>query len=354
MRLAALLVLATGCNALVGFDEGKLKVVDAGSGSIDAMPDAMPDATPIDAVPPDAFAGPCDPINQTNCNAGEKCTWITIDQDTAEGVVGCVPDGTVPLAGACTRGPDGATTGFDDCVAGSYCIQGACQTICTQAPDSCDANGSCTLYAGAFTSSGNMGTCAFACDPVTQKRTLDDADACGGGTNVKGCYRQFNEPKAACAETPAAAQSLGHEDTAYDWPNSVFLNGCAPGYAPLLRESTESQRVMCVAYCRPAETHSGATANEGGLPGSGYTCADRGGSGAECKYWWYFMGEEASAEADGLGFCWIPESYVGDWDVNPSTPDSAHPRCTTLSTGDVNGNGTPDHLEYGCAPYQAL
>ncbi len=352
MRFLALLLLATGCNAIFGFDESKLKLVDASTTPGDGPPmvDAMTDAMPIDAEPPDAFAGPCDPLNQTGCGGGEKCTWITIDSANGIGDVGCVPDGTIAIAGACTRGADGMTTGFDDCVGGTYCVSGQCEAICNTSPDSCPATGKCTMYSGVFPSGSNVGMCDFTCDPVTQRRLIDNATSCGAiSPAVKGCYK-IDEGKAICATTPSAAQTQTQDETAYNWPSAVFINGCAPGFQGLLRSDTQpTSPIICVAFCRPAETYVGNTANAGGQVGSGYTCADRGASGQECHFF-HFVEDPANPADNGIGFCWKPENYVGDWDNDPGTADTGYPRCSTLSNTDTDGDSIPQHIEYGCAP----
>ncbi len=183
MRYAIVVVLLAGCNQLIGFDDGELRVVDA---SVNSPDDALIDAKIPDAEPdPDAPAGACDPYAQTGCGGGAKCTWIVTDSANNGGVVGCVMDGTVAIGGACSRGADGPTTGFDDCVAGSYCADttstqaGLCQAFCSMTPDSCGGGQRCSLYGGMLGDPTDKGLCDFTCDPVTQTRTLDGAAACG-------------------------------------------------------------------------------------------------------------------------------------------------------------------------------
>ena len=98
---------------------------------------------------PDGGPGPdsepqCDPVAQTVCRGGDKCTWISIDPGNDVGVIRCVPNGSVPIGGACVYGAAGETTGYDDCVAGAICWFGACAELCAGSPDSCTAPLVCT------------------------------------------------------------------------------------------------------------------------------------------------------------------------------------------------------------------
>jgi hypothetical protein len=108
-------------------------------------------SSPIDAsTEPDAIlcGSTCNPFSQTGCAADEKCTWQQITE--TEGVVACVPDGTVALGDVCTIMDPGETAGYDDCVGGTFC-RGVCKEICVDAPDSCpDMQAACAVYVGVF------------------------------------------------------------------------------------------------------------------------------------------------------------------------------------------------------------
>jgi hypothetical protein len=200
-----------------------------------------------------------------------------------------------------------------------------------------------------------VGACDFLCDPVTQQRAYDGAPACGSpdpGTPTIGCYGLFDRPF-TCSPVPAAAQGLTHGMLPLGAPGSAYLNGCAAGYAPLLRSSASSSApIICLAFCRPVETYVGNTAGATGEPASGYTCADRGAtaSGMECHFLWTFD-STPTADRNGIGFCWQPGNYVGDWDGDLNTPDSAMPACVDLPNTDTDSDGIPQHYQYGCAPY---
>ena len=68
----------------------------------------------------------CNPVAQTGCQAGEKCTWI-IDIDGTSttpdvGHIGCAVAGTTPDGGTCQDATATANGGVDTCVAGDLCI----------------------------------------------------------------------------------------------------------------------------------------------------------------------------------------------------------------------------------------
>src|SRR4051794_3670971 len=101
-----------------------------------------PTVTPIDSSS-DSTSPTCNPLAQTGCNAGEKCTWTT-DQDTPPiGHVGCAPEAAAPKAiGAVCTDPPAGPMGYDDCAKGSVCLSGECKQICDTAggAPTCDAN----------------------------------------------------------------------------------------------------------------------------------------------------------------------------------------------------------------------
>lgn len=104
--------------------------------------------------------GLCDPVAQTGCWAAEKCSWIWIVRETDVGIVACVADGTVPAGQVCTYGPEGEATGYDDCVAGTVCIDGLCETLCSISPDTCTPPATCVAQPGLFPNHPGVGVCA--------------------------------------------------------------------------------------------------------------------------------------------------------------------------------------------------
>ena len=85
------------------------------------------DARPWDDGPDED--GFCDPVAQTGCDTGEKCTWQEVTDSL--GRIACVPVGLVTIGGACQFLPPGETAGYDDCVPGAYCLDAVCSEICS-------------------------------------------------------------------------------------------------------------------------------------------------------------------------------------------------------------------------------
>src|SRR5262245_47578047 len=92
----------------------------------------------IDAPPADA--GVSNPPTRAECAASGSCSGIIDDAAADIGHIGCAPDGTVAVGGACMNA---GGVGPDDCVAGSVCVAAECKTICdpmaAAAASGCDA-----------------------------------------------------------------------------------------------------------------------------------------------------------------------------------------------------------------------
>lgn len=318
----------------------------------------------------------CDVVAQTGCSLGERCAWIQ-DQTTPTLVaeLGCVPDGTVALGGACSIGPAGPTTGYDDCKKGLACVNLSCKTICDPfAPPSavgaCDAKHACVTYGGVFQSSGSppfAGVCEPACDPLTQQRLTDDSPSCGGAIDntqsppraSRGCYGSpsgssaptrfvcavggdpSNTSDVACTETNLCATATG----------IPYQNGCAPGFIGVLPQSTGSSTIICAAFCEPGNTSSAATANAAGKVGSQHTCPAEGAGGThECRFLWWFEGlaTPLSPSSNALGICYDYTKYQYDSN-HDQTPDTPEPSCATLSaTAHTYSQTMTDTQYWGC------
>ena len=275
----------------------------------------------------------CDPVAQTGCGTGQRCTWIVTG--TNAGHNACLADGSVDLGGTCSYGATGETTGFDTCKKGLSCIQSSCKRICSSAPDSCATNYACNIHPNSpfdLTGTLGIGFCDPTCNPLTQTRDTDGAAACGSPTPAsptKGCFG-FPGGKFTCqgviSTTKTSEMPAG---------SPAFVNSCAPGYEPLLVDMTGGSTSICVALCKPADTSTTSPANAAGLPGSGYTCPDKGaGTPNECRYWWSFENVEAdglSSYGNTLGFCFDYPHYKYDSNGD-SVEDTTDPSCTTLST----------------------
>ncbi|MGN6109026.1 MAG: hypothetical protein ACTHU0_28225 [Kofleriaceae bacterium] len=209
----------------------------------------------IDAPPP---ATVCDPVKQTGCNAGEKCTWIfdrLDDPDTAQdedlGHIGCAPAGDAAVGEACWFGggepkagvtctttadcgnadpdkPDHvcnrgqcvprAKPGTSNCVAGADCISGECKSVCdpqvAAASSGCDGMHACASYSGFYEDAdGNnvAGVCDPLCDPLKQERLAGSTTAACGSRDPAApnaaCYisrsSTFGILPSTCAPIPA-------------------------------------------------------------------------------------------------------------------------------------------------------
>ncbi len=149
---------SVGIDAAVNVDSG----MPPADGGTDAAPNA-PDAGTPDAGNPDAQTGPCDPVTQTGCASGEKCTFIIDTSDPTNNHTGCAPNGTVAAGAACTRDANGV----DDCLRPYFCSGGVCTEICSTNPESCPSTATCTPFAGLF---DDRTTSASVCRSVIRSR----------------------------------------------------------------------------------------------------------------------------------------------------------------------------------------
>ncbi|HEY4179421.1 MAG TPA: hypothetical protein VGM90_21400 [Kofleriaceae bacterium] len=102
-------------------------------------------------LPPQPDAWPyCLPVTQLGCNAGEKCTWISDQDEPSIGHIGCAPDFTTMLDAPCDA-PVAGPRGYDICAAGRFCQAGACRRICdTASATGCQQNTHCAASPPAF------------------------------------------------------------------------------------------------------------------------------------------------------------------------------------------------------------
>lgn len=268
MQKLALCAVFTALVACGGNNDSKVHIVtDSGSGS---------DST-------------CNPLAQTGCNTGEKCTWIydlvSADGTNVLGHVGCAPEGDKAVGAQCTRNAAGAQ-GYDDCTKQGFCKAkrelvgpggtGVCEQICDNAGGDpmCGTEAACVAYHNIFeVSDMNVaGVCDVKCDPFADNDPLhfDPATAPSRpGTQCQayeGCYgnpgtvlptsfscaREYNtdlHDRDECTDTSGnsmnSANPLGRVGC------GTASNGCAEGYMPLLIEETGSMVGVCVAMCKP-------------------------------------------------------------------------------------------------------
>lgn len=306
-----------------------------------------------------AGGGPvvCNPLTQAPCAVGERCAWVTTGNHF-EGHTDCLPDGTLAAGVACARD----AMGLDDCKRGLACVDGTCQTLCDlDAQSGCEVTSTCVKYsAAAFNPNGDgpVGFCALTCNPLTQKRS-DGAEACGSaepGKPNKGCYGLAGSAF-ACAPAGPADKISGVTPLGSS-PSDPYINGCAPGFLPLLLSGTGATDIICTATCEPAPTSTSTPGNAGGKIGSTKTCAAKGAGGThECRYWWSVEDPGAagypSSLGNAIGYCMDYTKYR--WDSNRDNTidlsDSVQPSCASLSpTAHTYDPTLTDNVYWGCAP----
>jgi hypothetical protein len=351
----------------------------------------------IMVVTPDAMKV-CDPLLQTDCPAGKKCTWLVDAQmPNFVGHIGCAPQGTVQLGGECTYGAPGET-GYDDCAGGLVCSgfkattgKGICKQICDQQggmPD-CGTEGVCVVYADLFdlgeTTPAAAGVCNVGCNPFAD----NDYDGMGSdfpprtGTKCsvasEGCYGAPSGGKApvtgfSCTRDLhyGSATFYGHRQqciTGNGCADPVtmkhYRNSCNQGYIPFLYETTGSTTVVCIAFCEPQNCFSGncGSGNEArwGKAPNRCTPADRigtfdgvGGSndnGEHCQFLWYWEIDNATRQylksqwSDTVGICFDHTKYLYDSNGD-NMRDAPYPPCYQLADGAGSGSDPSMPLEF--------
>jgi hypothetical protein len=369
MRILWLVVFVVACGG------GRSNVPDGG----EPVPDAIePDAAPLGCAatsPPTSPAtsqATCNPLTQTGCMSGEKCTSIQVG---ATGRIGCTPDGTVQVGCACSNGTGAAA--YDDCVKGSACVGGTCETVCdpqaAAAASGCDAQHACNRYSGLFDAGGVAvaGLCDPACDPLTQDLLVSPATAaCGSpmpAQPTKGCYTgSFNV--FSCAGVVDNART-DRQPPLTNGAGQAFINGCAPGFVPFFFESTGSMSVRCSGLCAPLEIDNTQPQNAKGDPlalgklpleaspaAGNATCAvGKKGSEAQqdCLFLWTFLTDAngnpgPSQYNETLGVCFAYTHFQFDSN-NDGTVDTVFPACETLPPRSAATTGIADDAaDFGC------
>ncbi|MFZ5468600.1 MAG: hypothetical protein ACOZIN_04105 [Myxococcota bacterium] len=335
------------CNASgTGFEacECASVIEDAGPSGTDAGPT---DGGPVDGGGGDGGVSACNLVTNTGCNSGERCGWV--QPTMSDGGARCVPFGDAGLMASCTYGSEG----YDNCAGALICLGNKCLPPCEPSPGTCPQHFACQRYSFDDGAAGQeVGVCTPTCDPLSQQRNFDSAPACGSTNSTSpelGCY---GAPDRSFSCQRVIDPNKKHRDPAAASGSTVaYLNSCAPGYLPLLKRSSTSSEVVCIALCRPAESFLGSSAQVQGV--TPYSCPERGATAAteECRYWWMLESASTNTEhSNTLGFCFDPSQYTYDHDKNATTPEIAQPSCTTLANTDTDLDGTPDHRAWACAP----
>jgi hypothetical protein len=224
---------------------------------------------PLDA-PGDAPMAACNPVAQTGCLAGEKCTWL-VDIDSTPtmpqiGHIGCAPAGTTADAAACDDPASLVNGGADACVAGHVCVSGTCKAICDPqlvegaASGACPASYACSVYADVFASGGKSvaGVCEPTCAPLTQTLNVGSAGtaACGSpdpAQPVATCVASAGFRSFHCAPTSSELYAnVDREPPLTDALGSVYSNGCAPGFIPFyFEDASGAMQTLCTGMCAP-------------------------------------------------------------------------------------------------------
>ena len=315
----------------------------------------------------------CDPLAQSGCGASEQCTWI-VDQATPTviGHIGCAPRGNVAAGCACSHGAPGAT-GYDDCAPGNACVSGVCKPICDLqgGVPSCGTTAVCAAYQNLFTSGTTRvaGVCDPSCDPLTQCAATQTPDACGSTNPAmpnRGCY---GYEAFGCATVLANALALTDRAP----PAAMVLNGCAPGFMPVLYSMTGSTSAVCNGLCAALETdntaaHSGNVKGDpnalGKLPTdprpvAGHATCEPGIKGSEptsmCRFMWQYVADDTGAippsfmpQVDTLGICLGITHYKYDSN-NDTVPDTQYPDCAMLPPRSAATTGSfDDAADFGC------
>lgn len=156
------LVLSLGCQRLPAEE-------DDGSGSGPSTPEPTEGETFLPGDEGDATAGAddanetegnqaCDPVAQTGCPSGQKCTAIVTDQAVA---YTCVPvTGGLGPQEACVASP---SDGVDECPAGYACLADEAEAgLCAPL---CEGNGDCTQALCMPARETDIPYCADDCSP---------------------------------------------------------------------------------------------------------------------------------------------------------------------------------------------
>jgi hypothetical protein len=334
----------------------------------------------------DSGPGVCNPLTQTGCNAGEKCTWISDQDDPPIGHVGCAPEAAAPkqIDEVCTDPPAGPM-GYDDCAKGSVCLAGVCKQICdvNGGDPTCDTNHSCTRYADFFEVGGNAvaGVCDPGCDPLTQELKVGtNKTACGSPTATapnSGCYGYSDY---SCAPVgPTTLELLDRDPPRTSPSGNPYLNGCAPGFIPFFYEMTGSTTTVCSGFCSALEVDNtpakaagdiGNAAALGKMPteaapvaGSSICSGAKkgttmGGQSSSCQFLWpyvqeddgsFLAGFDQSIYLDTLGICMFTPAYNYDDDMNTQTPNVPYPKCASLPPRSASTTGdSDDAVDWGC------
>ncbi len=349
MKKIAFLAVCVGALGLLACGGGSSGDDDDDTTNPDGSISFVDSGTTIDAT----VTAECNPVAQTGCDPGDKCTWIVESADPYLAYTGCTTDGDKDLNEACTS-PD---TGADDCMAGYYCLSGTCAEICNtaamRAQGSCPDGYACGTYNQLFEDMGDgaVGICDFLCDPVQQDCPMEG----------KACYLNGIEGESTCSPLIVDDTFTQGQDC-YDLEGvgHCWLNGCSKGFGAFL-VPTDTCAFYCTPYNNYKDDHpylSGDPTN-GGIPCEA-TFDDRpNGPGVsyQCRfvqaYW-----SNYTETPDTVGMCVDPTSDYGadragscaDFDLNQLITD--YNNGTTIDATYCGTN--PDNCLFDCVSNEFL
>jgi hypothetical protein len=189
----------------------------------------------------------CDPLTRDGCPVGEKCSIRVDGEDPYLTTVTCVPNGNQVVGGLCGFGDPGQY-GYDNCQAGSFCLDGLCTPVCALADAACAGEQACIAYGGVF-EGHELGLCTALCEPTA-------TDSCASG---QGCYLGLGTGQATCH----TAGSLGQGEVC------SYIDDCSQGLGCVLL-GADGASTVCTAICDPSTA----------VTASGQTCAQALGAQA--------------------------------------------------------------------------
>lgn len=315
----------------------------------------------------------CNPLQQTGCRVGEKCSWGYSASEYQGGHVTCGPSGSAAVGEPCDFGlarddSDGCGTAIvDNCVRGAVCSGGVCKPVCDNegGDPMCGSDQACvvdpTLFSTGSSTPAAAGVCVPACDPLADNDFLGSGmrgSACMAGSGCYGELRLREQSLAQFACMRDGSATLVNRSPVV----APKVNSCAEGYVPLVHETTGSTTVVCVALCAPGDTYQGNVGAQAPLGVAPHRCANtdaRGVFGAHehCMYVWR-LEQVGSAEVlppqlvDRLGVCIDHAQYRydsnGDGAINGS--DATWPDCQDLPVGSAAQFGCVSTTTAGALP----
>ena len=262
---------------------------------------------PLQALVDEKTTDTCDAVSQTGCGPTEKCTLVS--DGTGGTSVGCAPDGTVPLGGACASPTMVGMS--DDCVSGTLCVEGVC-VVMPMVPASEQVTGSSTGGQAAFPTSSILPagvtqnaagmrvvapeTAADTCDAVSQMG-CGPSEKCAlvsdgaGGTSV-GCAPDGTVPLGgACASSTMVGMSDDCVSGTLCVEGVCVVMPVVPASEQVTGSSTGGQTSIPASSVLPDSVLADAEAKRIDVPTPGYESEEDAQADAEER------AQEASTQA---------------------------------------------------------